>query len=137
MFSISTIYRQALVFHLKLQKELILNSFAKFSPNLHFALYIFRESAKAQDSLNLIFSSVPMLGKTFWKIESPNAISGIHLGGMAKKIFFLVTKLFCSSRQNAETFRFSLKFKFVKPHKLSTHLAFSDDCYFHLFLSVV
>ena len=36
--------------------------------------------------------------KTFWKIESPNAISGIHLGGMAKKIFFLVTKLFCFSR---------------------------------------
>ena len=28
------------------------------------------------------------LVKTFWKIESPNAISGIHLGGMAQKIFF-------------------------------------------------
>ena len=25
----------------------------------------------------------------------------------------------------------------MKPHKLSTHLAFSDNCYFHLFLSVV
>jgi len=36
--------------------------------------------------------------KAFWKVESPNAISGIHLGGMAKKIFFLVTKLFCFSR---------------------------------------
>ena len=28
------------------------------------------------------------LSKTFWKIESPNAISWIHLGGTAKKIFF-------------------------------------------------
>ena len=73
------------------------------------------------------------LPKTFWKIESPNAISGIHLGGMAQKIFFLVTKLFCFSRQNAETFRFSLKLDFVKPHKISTHLAFSDNCYFHSF----
>ena len=26
--------------------------------------------------------------KTFWKIESPNAISWIHLGGTAKKFFF-------------------------------------------------
>ena len=38
------------------------------------------------------------LSKTFWKIESPNAISGIHLGGMAQEIFFLVTKLFRFSR---------------------------------------
>ena len=36
--------------------------------------------------------------KTFWKIESPNAISWIHLGGTAKKIFFLGIKLFCLSR---------------------------------------
>ena len=43
-------------------------------------------------------SAVSVQTKTFWKIESPNAISGIHLGGMAKKIFFLVTKLFCFSR---------------------------------------
>ena len=25
----------------------------------------------------------------------------------------------------------------MKPHKISTHLAYSDNCYFHLFLSVV
>ena len=29
-----------------------------------------------------------IFSKTFWKIESPNAISWIQLGGMAKKIFF-------------------------------------------------
>ena len=62
---------------------------------------------------------------------------GCILAVRPKKYFFLGIKLFCFSRQKAETFRFSLKFKFVKPHKLSTHLAFSDDCYFHLFLSVV
>ena len=75
--------------------------------------------------------------KTIWKIETANAIFWMYLGGTAQKIFFLGIKLFCFSRQKAETFRFSLKFKFVKPHKLSTHLAFSDNCYFHLFLSVV
>ena len=36
--------------------------------------------------------------KTFWKIESPNAISWIHLGGTAKKKFFLGIKLFCFSK---------------------------------------
>ena len=50
---------------------------------------------------------------------------------------FLGIKLFCFSRQKAETFRFSSKLKFVKPHKISTHLAYSDNCYFHVFLSVV
>ena len=53
------------------------------------------------------------------------------------KKFILGIKLFCFPRQKAETFRFSLKYKFVKPHKLSTHLDFSDNCYFHLFLSVI
>ena len=50
--------------------------------------------------------------KTFWKIETANAIFWMYLGG---------------------TFRFCLKLKFVKPHKISTHLAYSDNFYFHLF----
>ena len=45
-------------------------------------------------------------------------------------IYFLGIKLFCFSS-------IYLKKNFVKPHKISTHLAYSDDCYFHLFLSVV
>ena len=38
------------------------------------------------------------VSKTFWKIESANAIFWMYLGGMAKKKFFLVIKLFCFSR---------------------------------------
>ena len=58
---------------------------------------------------------------------------GCILAVWPKKNFFLVIKLFCFSRQKAETFRFSSKFKFVKPHKISTHLDYSDNCYFHVF----
>ena len=32
--------------------------------------------------------------KTFWKIESPNVISWIHLGGTAKKKIFFRNKTF-------------------------------------------
>ena len=42
-------------------------------------------------------------------------------------------KFFCLSRWKDETFWFSLNLNFVKPHKISTHLAFSDNCYFHSF----
>ena len=107
--------------------------FEKNEKEVFFRLTTFFSGTKKFCSRNNFCSVFYVLLKTFWKIESPNAISGIHLGGMAKKIFFLVTKLFCFSRQNAETFRFSLKLDFVKPHKISNHLAFSDNCYFHLF----
>ena len=36
--------------------------------------------------------------KTFWKIETANAIFWMYLGGTAQKIFFLGIKLFCFSR---------------------------------------
>ena len=49
---------------------------------------------------------------------------------------FLGIKLFCFLRQKAETFSICLKKNFVKPHKISTHLAYSDNCYFHFFFQL-
>ena len=46
---------------------------------------------------------------------------------------FFRNKTFLFFKIEAETFRFSLKFKFVKPHKISIHLAFLENCYFQLF----
>ena len=43
---------------------------------------------------------------------------------------FLGIKLFCFSRQKAETFRICLKLNFVKPHRIS---AYSDNCHFYFF----
>ena len=52
------------------------------------------------------------------------------------KKYFLGIKVFCFSRQKAETFSICLKLNFVKPHKISTHSAYSDNCYFHFFYQV-
>ena len=70
------------------------NSYRKHEANLKCLL----NSIQNTWGMLWIVQLLPRVSKTFWKIESSNAISGIHLGGMAKKIFFLVTKLFCFSR---------------------------------------
>ena len=41
--------------------------------------------------------------------------------------------LSCFSRLKAETFSICWKKNFGKPHKISTHSAHSDNCYFHFF----
>ena len=46
---------------------------------------------------------------------------------------FLGIKLFCFSRLKAEIFSICLKLNFMKPHKISTHSPYSDNCYFHFF----
>ena len=53
------------------------------------------------------------------------------------KLYFLGIKLFCFSRQKVKTFSICLKTIFVKPHKISTHSAHSDNFYFHLFYPFV
>ena len=62
-----------------------------------------------------------------------NAICWIYLGGTAWKILLLGIKLFCLSRYKAETFSICLNFFFMKPDKISTHLAHSDNCLFILY----
>ena len=60
---------------------------------------VFETSGETRpDSLRKKRDAAATKTKTFWKIESPNAISWIHLGGTAKKKFFLGIKLFCFSR---------------------------------------
>ena len=54
------------------------------------------------------------------KIRTANAIFWISLGIRSKNVF-LGTKLFCFSRQKAETFSICLKLNFVKPQKISTN----------------
>ena len=77
------------------------------------------------DLLDIIqLSSNPVLNvaptKTFQKIETANAsFLGIKL------FFFQDRKLKLSGSVS--------KLKFMKPRKISTHLAYSDKCYFHLF----
>ena len=44
---------------------------------------------------------------------------------------FLGIICFCFSRQKTETFSICLKQNFVKPHKTSTHSAYSNNSYFH------
>ena len=67
-----------------------------------------------------------ILSKPSLKTPSFGSILAVRL----KNIFFFRNKTFLF-------FNFSLKLNFVKPHKISTYLAYSDNCYFHLFLSVV
>ena len=50
-----------------------------------------------------------------------------------KDIFLGIPISFSFSRWNAETFSICLKLNFVKPHKISTHSAYSDNCCFHFF----
>ena len=68
------------------------------------------------------------------KIFTKNQDSKRHLLDLSwwygLKSIFLGIKLFCFSRQIAETFSICLKLNFVKPHKISTHLAYSDNCYY-------
>ena len=61
----------------------VLKIFVAFSKNLNFKRLAHSRVGKA---------------KTFWKIESANAIFWMYLGGTAKKKFFLVIKFFCFSR---------------------------------------
>ena len=74
------------------------------------------------------------------KLEQQSAIWWNSLGlsrDYGLKYIFLGIKLFCFSRQKAETFSICLKKNFVKSHKISIHSAHSDNFYFHFFLSVV
>ena len=71
------------------------------------------------------------------KIRTANAICWNSIGlfrdyGLKQYIFRNQTV--CFSRQKAETFIICLKKHFVKPHKISTHLAQSDNCYIHFFI---
>ena len=55
-----------------------------------------------------------------WKLGRLTPSFGSTLALWLKKYFF-----------RDKTFK--LKLKFVKPHKISTHSGYSDNCYFHFF----
>ena len=56
-----------------------------------------------------------------------------HIQRLRLKKYFFRNKTFLFSRQKVETFTICLKQNFVKPYKISTHSAYSDNCYFHFF----
>ena len=60
------------------------------------------------------------------KFKTVNAIFWTTLVVWLEKYFFR-NKTFCFSRQRAETFSVCLKLNFMKPHKNSTHSAYSDN----------
>ena len=76
-----------------------------------------------------------LLGKTLpenWDSKAPSVGTLLaYLETTAYIIFLLGIKLFCFSRYKVEIFSICLKKNFVKPQKISTHSALSDNSYFH------
>jgi hypothetical protein len=72
----------------------------------------------------------------YWKLRQQSAICWNSLGlfrDYSLNCIFSGVELFCFSRQKTETFSICLEKNFVKPHKISSHSAYSDNFYFHFF----
>ena len=76
------------------------------------------------------FSFTVILLSVNYKASGPKPSQKIRtFGSILRNIIFRNKTFF--SRHKAEAFSICLKLNFVKPHKISTHSTYSDNCYFH------